>query len=165
TGKRIERVVAGRDVARGHERFGDLRTPDAPPAGRGLEDWSDVDGTPQRGETAAHLAHAPQTVLALAIQKCAQRGRGGVEEVPEDVHVAAVGDGADLDARDELEAGRAGGVVRRVAAGCRVVIGDADGRKARSAGLVDELRRRQEAVGGGRVEVKIYQRPEADVRR
>jgi hypothetical protein len=58
------------------------------------------------------------------------------------VHVAAGVDGADLDAGNEVEAGGWRGVARGVAAGGRVVIGDADSEKARSAGLFKKLRRR-----------------------
>jgi hypothetical protein len=58
------------------------------------------------------------------------------------VHVAAVVDGADFDAGNEIEARRPRRVARGVAAGSGVVIGDADSEKARSAGLFDEVRRR-----------------------
>jgi hypothetical protein len=54
-----------------------------------------------------------------------------------------------IDPRDQLDAG--------VPGGGRVVIGDAENGKARSAGLSHELRRRQGAVGGGRVKVKVDQ--------
>jgi hypothetical protein len=67
------------------------------------------------------------------------------------VDVAALVDRADLDAGNELDARRARLAGGRVAPGGRVVIGDADSRKARSAGLSNELRRRQDAVGGGGV--------------
>jgi hypothetical protein len=73
------------------------------------------------------------------------------------VHVAAVRDGADLDARYEVDTGVTRRVTRGIAAGGRVVIGDADDRKARGARLMNELRRRQCAVGGGRVQVQIDQ--------
>jgi hypothetical protein len=71
--------------------------------------------------------------------------------------VAAGGDRADLDPRHELDAGVAGGGASGVTAGGGVVIGDAENGKARSAGLENELRRRQRAVGSGRVQMKVDQ--------
>ena len=71
--------------------------------------------------------------------------------------VTAVGHGADFDAGDELEPGRARRAGRGLDARDRVVIGDAENRKARSAGPGYQLRRRQRAVGSGRVNVKVDQ--------
>jgi hypothetical protein len=65
------------------------------------------------------------------------------------VDVAPVLDGADLNPRDELDAVRARGLTRGIDAGRRVVIGDADNGKARSAGLENKVRRRERAVGRG----------------
>ncbi len=61
--------------------------------------------------------------------------------------VVAVLDGGDFNARDQLDAGVTGGGPRRVDARGRVVIGDADNRKARRAGPGHEIRRRERAVG------------------
>jgi hypothetical protein len=73
------------------------------------------------------------------------------------VQVAPVGDGADLNAGNELEAGLARDAQGGIAAAGRVVIGDADDGEARGTSPENELRRRERAVGGGRVKVKVYQ--------
>jgi hypothetical protein len=73
------------------------------------------------------------------------------------MNVTSVGDGADLDAGHELDAGGTRNLARGIAAGGGVVIRDADGRQARGARLVNELRRRERAVGGVRVQVEVYQ--------
>ena len=59
---------------------------------------------------------------------------------------------------DELDAGGGAGGGGRVAAGDRVVIGDAQHRDAGRGRARDELGRRAAAVGGGRVGVKIDHR-------
>ena len=69
--------------------------------------------------------------------------------------VAAVGDGTDLDAGNNLESERRGFGTRLVDAGDRVVIGDADDGQAGSVSGADQLGRRQASVGGGGVKVKI----------
>jgi hypothetical protein len=74
------------------------------------------------------------------------------------VDVAPVGDGADLDAGNQLEPGGARGFARGARARGRIVIGDGDDGEVRGARAGDELRRRQRAVGGGRVKVKIDQK-------
>jgi len=74
------------------------------------------------------------------------------------VHVPALVDGADLDSRNEPDAGRARCADGGIGSAGRIVIGDADDGQAGGAGLVNELRRRERAVGGGRVKVKIDQR-------
>jgi hypothetical protein len=74
------------------------------------------------------------------------------------VHVAALVNGADLDPRHELEARVAGEDMRGIAAAGRVVIGDADDGQACGAGPENELRRRERAVGGGRVQMEVDQR-------
>jgi hypothetical protein len=65
------------------------------------------------------------------------------------VDVAALSDGADLDAWNQPEAGLTCRGRSGIAAGGRVVIGDADDGQARGAGVENELRRRKRAVGGG----------------
>jgi hypothetical protein len=72
--------------------------------------------------------------------------------------VAPGGDGADLDAGDEPEAGVARRGPGGVAAAGGVVVGDADDGEARAAGAGNELRRRERAVGGGGMKMKVDQR-------
>src|SRR5204863_6302280 len=73
------------------------------------------------------------------------------------VDVAAAGHRADLDAWNELDAGVTRHVPDGIAAGGRVVIGDADDGQARGTGLENELRRRERAVGGGGMKMKVDQ--------
>lgn len=91
------------------------------------------------------------------LEERSQRRTRRIDEIAEHVHVTAVGDGADLDATHQLHPGVPGGDPSFFETSGRVVVGDAENGKARSAGLEDELRRRQCAVGGGRVKVKVYQ--------
>ena len=68
---------------------------------------------------------AIDAALALLGEERLERRRRGVDEVAEHVDVHAVGDGRDLDAGDELDAGaRAGRGGRGATAADRVVIGD-----------------------------------------
>jgi hypothetical protein len=94
----------------------------------------------------------------LAIQEGPKRDRVGLNEIAEDVHVPAVGHGADFDSRNEPDASRARCADGGIGSAGRIVICDADDGQAGRTGLVNELRRRERAVGGGRVKVKIDQR-------
>ena len=155
--KAAEGLVAREDVAGSQQRRGHVGPADALAARGGGENRRDIDRCTKRGKPLAHLSDSAQPVLMLAVEKRAQARAGRIDEIAEHVHIAPVGNRADFDPRDELDAGFARGGRRRLAAGGRVVIGDAENGKARSAGLSNELRRRQGAVGGGRVKVKVDQ--------
>ena len=71
------------------------------------------------------------------------------------MEVAPLGHGADLDARDDLDADAPRRRVGLGDAGDRVVIGDADDGQARGVRGAHELGRREAAVGGGGVKVEI----------
>jgi hypothetical protein len=73
------------------------------------------------------------------------------------MYVPSVLNGSDFDAGYQLDAGGARRIARGVDARRRVVIGDADNGKARSAGLEYEIRRSKRAVRRGRMYVKVDQ--------
>ena len=152
-----EGLVPRRNVPGVHHRRRDLRPPHAATRGRIFEYRGNVNRVPERGKAIAHLSNAATPLLPLAVEEVAQGRAGRVDEISEDVDVTSVGDGADLDAGHDFEAGDTSGAARGIGAGGGVVIRDADDRQARGAGLVNELRRRQRAVGGVRVQVEIYQ--------
>ena len=110
----------------------------------------------------AGCPHAP-----LLDQKRRERRRRDVDEVAKHVHVDTV-EHRHFDARDELDAGGATGGSRRLAAGDRIVIGDAEHGDARRRGSGHELGRRAAAVGCGGMGVEIDRAdlaPDAAVRR
>jgi len=71
------------------------------------------------------------------------------------VQIAALTDGRNLDARDELDPGFGGCSGRFVNPVDGVVIRDGNDRQPGGLGRADEVRRRQAAVGRGGVEMKI----------
>jgi hypothetical protein len=130
----IECLVDRAHVAGVQKRDGNLGAPDAFSARGGVENGIHINGTPERSEPGAHLADAPQPVVALMEQESLQGRRLGIDEVPEDVEVAAVLHGADLDPGDQLDAFSACGAGGGGEAARGVVVGDAENGKARSAG-------------------------------
>ena len=90
-------------VPGGQEGGGDLRPADASPARRRRRGSARRrSGQPSAASRSPISRDAAEPILALAIEERAQAGRRGVDEIAEHVHVAAVGDGADLDAGNEL---------------------------------------------------------------
>src|SRR5262249_40614174 len=64
-----------------------------------------IDRLSHRGKPVDDLTQAAHTIVALAREKLAKRVVGGVHEIPEEVYVAAVVDGGDLDARNKTHSG------------------------------------------------------------
>ena len=143
-----------------HQRARDHRPPDRcarPRRGRRQQMRRRRCATPSARQPRADLAHALDAAGALRPEKLRQRGVRGIDEVAEDVDVAALVDGGDLDAVDELDVDRASaGAAHLRQAGDRVVIGDAHHRDPGRDGALDEpARRAQPAVRRGGVEVEI----------
>ena len=129
----------------------------ARPLRRSREQDVDVDtGTPSVASRAAISRTRSTRLRALLREKLRQRAIRGIEEVAEDVDVAAFVHGRDLDAVDELDADDSA-AMRRASArpGDRVVVGHAHRRDAGRGDALDELGRRQAAVRRGGVEVEI----------
>src|SRR5205085_2421370 len=107
---------------------------------------------PQPGD---HPVVARGPVLLQKPEPFAEDRTPGVDEVAQHVEApGGVGDGQ-LDAGHQLDA-RAGGGRRRLGEPVdRVVVGDGQGAQAGATGKLYELRRRERAVGGGRVRVEV----------
>ena len=107
------------------------------------------------GQLVGHLADATHAIGALPFEKFGERGIVAIDEVSEHVHVTAVVDGGDFDARHECNAGCRG---RAFDLGQRrdgVVIGDAHRPDAGAPREIDEHGGLEEAVRRSRVQVKI----------
>ena len=87
-------------------------------------------------------------------------GECAVDEIAEHVDVRAIENRRHLDARHEANAGVRTGGGRLVAAGHRIVIGDAENGDAGLGGARDELARRAPAVRRRRVRVEVDHRAE-----
>ena len=94
---------------------------------------------PELREAIAHSLDARDPLRALPREKCGQRDVGRVDEVAEDVHVAARLDGGDFDPADGFDAARPCQRLHLVDCGGRVVVGDGHHRHARRRGALDEL--------------------------
>ena len=154
----IERLARVGDVAGGDHGARDLRAADRSPAvlARLRHDRDDVDRHAELREPIAHGLDARNPLRALPRQEPGQLRVLRIDEVAEDVHVAAGLDGGDFDPADGLDAARAAPRLHLGDRGGRVVIGDRHRRHAGGRGAVDELLRRAAAVGRGRMKVEVY---------
>ena len=163
----VECVIPILRQARRHEGIGHERTSDAPPwrfRGAG-EQRLDVDRTAQRAQPVGDFAEATEPIGPLSGEKGGHDAVLRIDEIRQQVHVAVLLDGGNLDPCDQPEAQPGRGAACLGDAGERIVIGDADGREPRARGARDERSGRQGAVGGGGVKVEIDQDAAADCRR
>lgn len=145
-------LVAGVGEAAGDEQPGDVASAEA---WRGLLDQLHA----IRGQSCSLIGEPRNEVVEPFAAAGAETGQGsiqfrmiGAEEVTEEMDLATLECGADLDARDHFEviAGRRDGFGQR---GEGVVIGDGNRGEFRLPGQCDHLRRRVFAVAGSCVNV------------
>ena len=100
-------------------------------------------------------------MLSLRLEKARQPRAFRVDEVAEDVHVAALVHGGDFDAVNEGDPRTVCSLPHLREAGDRVVVGDAHHRDPRVGDACDQVGRGEPSVRRGCVEVKIDQRDAA----
>ena len=153
----IERITAIGGVSSGDQRIGDVWAADrATAAGRhASQQLIAIERHAEIRQPRDHRLDAATAIVPLRAKELDERRVIRIEEVTEDVDVAGPLDRRDFDAGHETHAVPRRGI-RRFRQTCgRVVIGDAENGKARGAGLGNELRRRERAVGGGRVKMEV----------
>ena len=151
----VEGLADRADVAPAHHDLGDVR-----PARRALLDQREhflgVDRVAERGQAVRDAVHARHPLGPELPKEVAEPLRLVVEEVAEDVNLAARVVRVDLDARHDLERrmipGDGDGRRHRLD---RVVIGDRQHAHAAPDGLADQLGGRVGAVRRHRVSVEV----------
>ena len=147
--------VAGRDHRTGNLRPAERATALASDL---LNECSDVNRDAELPQPRADRLDTGQARRALRAKERTQPRIKRIEEIPEDMHVAPVLDGRNLDAADRLDAARARGDAHLGDGRRGVMVRDGQHGDAATGGVLDQLSRRAASVGSGGVEVEIDHR-------
>lgn len=136
----VERLVPITHVSGSNQRIGNVRTADAATESRAVvEGVGYVDAIPGAREPRDDLLDAPDSIDTLLHEECGQGCVAGIEEVAENVNVAAGLDRGDLDAIDQSYSSRGRGGASLGEPGNRIVIRDRERGDAGPGRSSDEI--------------------------